>query len=180
MDGARRLLLAVLFGIALLEVQSFLSLTVLRPPYTPMLLLPLVVYYGLLSEVNVVRGMLVAFSCGYLADLFSGHGMSLNTFVLGASFLVARGLGARLFLRNVALRSAAAFVASTAAMAGGFALRELFEKRSPIPLTDSSGLTRAIVVSSLTTALFAPLVYSVVVRIEVAENARREEGGVAG
>lgn len=179
MESVTRSLLSILVCFALLALQSMVSVVVPLHPWAPNLLLPVVVYYGLLQEVNVVRGMVIAFASGYLLDLFGGSPMSLYTFVQCASFLVSRGLGLRLFLRNVAFQASFAFVASMAAQGAQHALRSLFEKATPFPIDDTRLTVSSMAAAATTTAIFAPLVFAIVARIESNEAQRRDDGSVS-
>lgn len=178
MESVTRSLLSIAVCFALLVLQSMISVEIPMHPWAPNLLLPIVVYYGLLQEVNVVRGMIIAFASGYLLDLFAGSPMSLYTFVQCASFLVARALGLRLFLRNVAFQASFAFVASIAAQGAEHALRALFEKAAPLATDDSRLVFSSMAASATTTAIFAPLVFAIVARIESSEAQRRDDGSV--
>src|ERR1700709_392610 len=85
-------------GVALLIVQSNLfrligRLHVAAAP--PSLLLPLVVFMGV-HEYSMARGAALAFSLGYLLDLFAAAPVGLFTFITVATFVVARAAGVRL------------------------------------------------------------------------------------
>lgn len=179
MESVIRSLQSIGVCFALLVLESMVSVVVPLHPWAPNLLLPIVVYYGLLQEVNVVRGMVVAFASGYLMDLFAGSPMSLHTFVQCASFLAARALGLRLFLRNAAFQASFAFVASLAAQGGEHALRALFEKPAPFEIHDAKRVFYGMVASATTTAIFAPFVFAIVARIESSEAGRRDDGSVS-
>jgi rod shape-determining protein MreD len=176
---ARSMLVGFGLCVGFFVVQLIASRFLPAYSWAPQLLLPVVVYYGLLQEVNIARGMMVAFVSGYLLDLFAGNPMSLHTFIQCATFLVARGLGLRLFLRNVVFQAALAFVASLAAQGTSFALRAIFEDNpSPFEATASTRLYEAMSASAIMTALAAPIVFAIVARIESTETARRDEGSV--
>ena len=178
MEPVRRVVLALLFATSLLFVSTFVS-TFVSHPYVPNLLLPVVVYYGLFAEVNVVRGTAIAFVAGNLLDVFAGSPMSLYTFLFCVSFLATRALGARLFLRNVAFQAAFIFFVALAVDAAAIAVRLLFELPLPFPVHERGRILRESAISALASALFAPFVYSVVARIEAVDTARKDGGGVA-
>jgi len=179
MESVTRSLLSIAVCFGLLVLQSMISVEIPLHPWAPNLLLPIVVYYGLLQEVNVVRGMAIAFASGYLLDLFGGSPMSLYTFVQCASFLVSRALGLRLFLRNVAFQASFAFVASLAAQGAEHALRALFEKAAPFTIDDSKLIASSMAASATTTAIFAPIVFAIIARIESSDVQRRDDGSVS-
>lgn len=178
MEPLRRTLATALLVLGLLFVTTFAS-TFVEYPYLPNLVLPVVVYYGLFAEVSVLRGIGVAFVSGNLLDVFAGSPMSLYTFLLSATFLATRALGARLFLRNVAFQSTFIFIVAVAVDSAALALRLLFELPLPFEALDGSRLLRETAISSLVTALSAPLLYLVVARIEQVEASRKEAGSVA-
>ncbi len=179
MDEFGRSLSVIGFCFVLLVLQSMFSTISPGPPWAPQLVLTVIVHYGLLQEVHLVRGMAIAFASGYLLDVFSGNPMSLHTFMQCASFLAARGLGLRLFLRNVPLQAVLAFVASLAAQGTSLAIRAIFEEsQSPFEAHDTQRVFLAMASSATTTAVLAPLVFAVVGRIESTETGRSEEGSV--
>lgn len=180
MDEIGRSLQAIGFCFVLLVLQSMASTVLPGYPWTPQLVLTVAVHYGLLQEVRIFRGMTIAFVCGYLLDLYAGNPMSLHTFMLSVSFLAARGLGLRLFLRNVAFQAGFAFVASLAAQGTSLALRTIFdESKNPFQAHDTQRVMLALLASATSTALLAPLVFAVIGRIESTETGKREDGAVA-
>lgn len=180
MDELGRSLAAIAFCFALLVAQSMASTVLPGHPWAPQLLLTVVVYYGLLQEVHLVRGMATAFVSGYLLDLFAGSPTSLHTFMLCASFLAARGLGLRLFLRNIAFQAALAFVASMAAQGASIAIRTIFEdSHTPFQANDTRRVVLAMVASATVTAVLAPAVFAVIARIESTDTGKRDDGSVS-
>src|SRR5271166_2990351 len=85
-------------GFALLIVQGNLFRFIGRlhvAGATPSLLLPLVVFMGV-HEYSIARGAALAFTLGYLLDVFAGAPVGLLTFITVATFVVARFAGVRL------------------------------------------------------------------------------------
>lgn len=179
LNAARASALVFGLGAAFFIVQAVASRFLPAYSWAPHLLLPVALYYGLLQDVNVARGMVVAFVSGYLLDLFAGNPLSLHTFMQCAAFLVARGLGLRLFLRNPVFQIALTFAASLATQGTAIALRAIFED-SPSPFESQGGghLFEAMSASAIMTALSAPVVFAIVGRIEATETTRREDGNV--
>ena len=179
MTFGRALGIVVGLGLGFFVVQSTASRFLPAYSWAPQLLLPVVLYYGLMQDVSLVRGMSVAFVSGYMLDLFAGNPMSLHTFIQCAAFLLARGLGLRLFLRNVAFQAALAFVASLATQGTAIALRAIFEEEStPFGTHASARLFEGLSASALMTALSAPIVFAIVARIESTDTTRRDDGSV--
>lgn len=168
-------LLQVLLGFALLIVQTAVETLVPMHDYAPNLLLPIAIYLGVSPEVPVVRGTLVGFTLGYLLDSFSGNPMGLHTFVMTASFLVARGAGLRLFPQGPAFQILLAFLMAIAFGATVLALRAIFEPPSyAIGETSPREIALALVRPALATAIASPLVFASVRRIEAIGGKRRE------
>jgi rod shape-determining protein MreD len=191
------------FGYLLLIVQSAIAAHIALHPLTPNLLLPIVIFLGVQPEVGLLRGALISFVLGYLLDEFCGSPMGLQTFVLVATFMVARGAGIRLFLRGALFQVGLVFTASI--LAGGtiLALRAIFSQPDPFPLqmpaggvagdivmfvTGTSledapligsvvGMTFMLIGSALITALFAPAIFSVTRRIDALRTRRRDTEG---
>ena len=91
----------------LLVLEAALGTLIPMHAFAPNLMLPIVIYLGVSPEVQIVRGALISFLLGYLLDSFCGNPMGLQTFVLAASFMVARGAGLRLFPQGLVLPDAA-------------------------------------------------------------------------
>lgn len=191
------------FGYLLLIVQSAIAARIALHPLTPNLLLPIVIFLGVQPDVGLLRGALISFVLGYLLDEFCGSPMGLQTFVLVATFMVARGAGIRLFLRGALFQVGLVFTASILAGSTILALRAIFSEPDPFPLempaggiagdvimwtTRASaehpplvggvvGMTFMLVGSALITALFAPAIFSVTRHIDALRARRRETEG---
>lgn len=190
----------LLFGFLLLVSQATLATYVSLHPFTPNLVLPMVIFLGVQPDVALLRGAMISFLLGYLLDEFCGSPVGLSTFVLVATFMVARGAGIRLFLRGSLFQIALVFVASI--LAGGtiLALRAIFSPPDPFPLEmPAAGLAGDLVAlfsgageddaprvgsvvgtatvlfgSALSTALCAPAIFAVMRRLDALETRRRE------
>jgi len=172
-----RNLLLIFLGLSLLILQAAFGTLVSTYSWTPNLLLPIVIYLGVLPDVHVVRGAAISFVLGYLLDSFCGSPMGLQTFILVSTFVVARFAGLRLFLRGPAFQIAMTFVIGV--LAGGtiLALSALFKLERPLPFAAEStwDTVRIMVVPAFTTALVAPLLFAVVRRIEGMSSRRRDD-----
>lgn len=165
MRGA--LLLGLGFG--LLVLQTALATLIPMHRFAPNPLLPIAIYLGVSAESPVVRGALLSFILGYLFDSFCGNPMGLQTFVLVASFLVARGAGQRLMPQGVAFQVLSTFLMAVLSGATVVALRAIFEEQSGLRTLDDpveSGMT--LVRTALTTAAISPVVFALTRRIEAA------------
>ncbi|UJR82798.1 rod shape-determining protein MreD [Sandaracinus amylolyticus] len=188
------------FGFLLLVLQASLAARVSLHPFTPNLVLPMVIFLGVQPDVGLLRGAALSFILGYLLDAFCGSPLGLSTFVLVATFMVARGAGIRLFLRGSLFQIALVFVASI--LAGGtiLALRAIFSPPDPFPLEmPASGLAGDLVAlftsragddaprvgsvvgtvttmlgSALATAVVAPAIFATMRRLDALETRRRD------
>ncbi len=193
------------FSFVLLVVQSALAARVSFHPFTPNLLLPIVIYLGVQQDVQLVRGAAIAFLLGFALDEFCGSPIGLFTFVMVATFMAARGAGIRLFLRGTLFQAGLVFLA--AMLAGGtvLALRAIFSRAEPFPLemppgggagdvvesfrSDGEpvslignvvGVAVTLVGSSAATALFARPIFAAVRRLDSMRARRRDAEAVPG
>ena len=175
------------FGLVLLVAQAALSTLMPLHPFVPNLLLPIVIYLGVDPDVQLVRGAVLTFVLGYFLDVVAGAPTGLFTFVLVATYLVARGAGLRLLLRSVPFQMGLVVVISIAANGVMLALVAIFAPPEAFPLVmPPSGMLGSAVrafagddalvgsyvatastlfASAFATALTAPLVFAVVRRI---------------
>ncbi|MBX3250072.1 MAG: rod shape-determining protein MreD [Myxococcales bacterium] len=167
----------LLLGLGLLVLESTVARLVPLHPFTPHLVLPIVLFLGVSPDVHLVRGAGLAFFLGYLLDVSTGNRMGLQTFVCVATFTLARGAGLRLFLRSPSFQIALTFV--IALLAGGttLALRAIFSPASPFPSRNALETSFVLAASALATGLAAPVVFGLVQRIE-ARLGRQQEADV--
>jgi rod shape-determining protein MreD len=153
-------------GAALLILQANLDRLIGRlhiPGAMPSLLLPLVVFMGV-HEYSMARGAALSFTLGYLLDVFIGAPLGLFTFITVATFVVSRAAGVRLAAQTLLTKIALAFV---------FAF---FQGILIVVLTAIFGVdparprSLAVLVPpfAVSTALFAPLVFSLAERVHAA------------
>ncbi len=176
------------FGLTLLVTQAALATLVPMHPFVPNLLLPIVIYLGVDPDVLLVRGAVLTFVLGYFLDVVGGAPTGLFTFVLVATYLVARGAGLRLLLRSVPFQMGLVAIISIATNGVMLALRAIFQPAEAFPLVmPANGMLGALVrfflgddalvgtyvttattllASAFATALAAPLVFAVVRRID--------------
>ncbi len=175
MPAAFRSAAPVALALVLRVVQWMLGTLFALHPFTPNLIVPIVIFLGVSPDVHLVRGAVVAFLVGYLLDVFGGNRMGLETFVCVATFLLSRSAGLRLFMRNPGLQMALVFV--VAILAGGtvLALRAIFSRPAPFPAGTALDTALAIGAPALATAVCAPLVFAAVQRIHSTAGQRREE-----
>lgn len=165
----------IALGFALLVMGAAAATFVPYHAIAPNMLLPVVIFLGVTHEVHIVRGAALSFVFGYLFDAFTGSPMGLMTFVLVATFIVARFAGLRLFLRGPVFQILLTFF--VAVLAGGtiLALRAIFERPAPFPAGTLEDHTLTLVIPAVTTALVSPLVFAAVRRIESLAVRKREE-----
>ncbi len=165
----------VVFGFSLLVAQTAAAMLVPTYGYVPNLILPIVIFLGVSPDVPMVRGTVVGFALGYLLDSFCGSPMGLHTFVMTASFMVARGAGLRLFPQGPAFQVLLAFLMTFAFGATVLALRAIFERPS-LSIGESTPRETAfsLLRPAVATAIFSPLVFAGARRIEAMGGKRRE------
>src|SRR5215204_372100 len=164
-------------GLALLIVQSNLFRVIGRlhiPGITPSLLLPLVVFMGV-HEYSIARGAALAFLLGYLLDLFAAAPVGLFTFITVATFVVARAAGVRLSAQTLLTKIALAFVFGLIEGVLIVALTAIFGGDAARP----RALALLVAPHAISTALFAPFVFSLAERVHQATVTvpRPGEGG---
>jgi rod shape-determining protein MreD len=187
------------FGLALLVAQAAIAAFVPLHPFAPCLLLPIVIYLGVDPDVELLRGVALAFVLGYFGDEIGGVPTGLTTFVLVATFLATRGAGIRLVLRGAPFQIGLTFAISIVASGTMLALRAIFQPPEAFPLVmppagpigalfrlflgegsrigNPVALASTMIASALATALAAPLVFAVVRRIEkISQRTRRSAG----
>ena len=174
-------LLLVAFGFLLLVLETALSTLLPMHGFAPNLMLPIAIYLGVSAESHILRGALISFMLGYLLDSFCGSPMGLQTFVLTASFMVARGTGLRLFPRGPAFQVLLTFLMAIGFGATVLSLRAIFEQPSVLGLNESARETViTLVQSAIATAVTSPLIFAGTRRIISIGALKREEQTVAG
>lgn len=163
-------------GFFLLVAQATFTTLVHVHPFTPNLLLPVVIYLGVSQDVELPRGAALSFVFGYLLDSFGGSPMGLHTFVLVAVFLLARGAGFSLFLRGPLFQIGLTFAVGLLAGGTVLALRAIFEQRPPFPAGGPLHSVLSLLAPSFITALLAPIVFLAVRRIDALAVRRPSEG----
>ena len=164
-------------GLLLLIVQAVLATLVPLYAMAPNPLLPIVIYLGISSEVSIARGALLSFALGYMLDAFVGMPIGPYTFVLVAAFLGARSAGLRLFPRGAGFQAVLTFLISLVAGGTVLALLSMFDPRRSEPFA-TGGLRANLLVcagSAVLTASLAPMLFSLVRRIEAWSRDAAEE-----
>jgi hypothetical protein len=192
------------FAIACLTAQSALGVLLPTYPFSPNLILPIVMFLGGSPEISVVRGGSLALVFGWALDEFCGAPMGLSTAVMVATYLASRGAVHQVSLRGTSFQIGLTF--AIALLSGGsiLALRTIFAPQEAFPLTlPADGIARDVLsfltgtgesdapragsaveigltlaASALATALLAPVQFSLLRRIE-ALGTRGRQGGEA-
>lgn len=158
--------LFVALGLFLLTAQAALATLVPMHTFAPNLVLPIVICLGVSADVAMVRGASISFVLGYLLDAFCGNPMGLATFVMVAAFMVSRGAAFRLFPHGPLFSALLTFGMGMLTGFAMLALRAVFEKQAEL-LTYEPGRTAQILAqSAASTALFSPLIFAIVRRID--------------
>ncbi|MGE0785115.1 MAG: rod shape-determining protein MreD [Sandaracinaceae bacterium] len=165
----------VVLGLLLLVSQAAVGVLFPLNDWAPNLVLPIVIYLGVANDIPVVRGAALSFVLGYLLDSFCGSPMGLATFVMVASFLIARGAGLNLFMRGPLLQSVITFAFALAAGGAVIALRAIFEPPAPFPLESVTDTVVALVLGAAVTGAFASPLFVLIRRIDALLVRGREE-----
>lgn len=173
-----RNLALVAFGFLLLLVETTGAALLPIHPWWPSTLLAVVIYLGVSQEVPLLRGAALSFVFGYLMDSFCGSPMGLETFVTVATFMLARAVRLRLLLRGTLFQVFMTFVITSLAGGTTLALRAIFERSEPFPLTDARPSLFAIFAPAVTTALLAPFLFTIAQRIDALARRRTSEEAV--
>jgi rod shape-determining protein MreD len=169
-------LLLLLTGFSLLVVQAAVGSVVDLGVLMPNPLVPMVMYLGMAPDVSLGRGAVLSFLLGLLMDSFCGNAMGLLTFVLVATFLVARGAGFRLLMRGRVSQVMITAAVALVGYASVVALRGIFRAPPPLEASNVRHVTLSIVASALSTGALAPFLFQVVRRIDALR--RREDSTV--
>ena len=166
-------------GVALMVLQSNLYRLVARLHVTgamPSLLLPLVVFMGV-HEYSMARGAALAFTLGYLMDVFSAAPLGLFTFITVATFIVSRAAGVRLAAQTLLTKVALALVFALVQGILIVVLTAIFGNDA----VRSRALAFLVLPHAVATALCAPFVFSLAERLHAATitlpGASGAEGG---
>lgn len=148
-----------LAGLDGLSIGSF-NASVFVHGATPSLMLPFVVYLGI-HEPSMARGALLSCGLGWGLDILGGGPAFLFRFTMVAIWWISRAASTRVSTQSAVMRIPLAFVASLAQSAIVLTLLAIFgaDNRRPLELT-SLILPRAV-----STALFAPFVFSLAHRL---------------
>lgn len=166
-------------GFVLLVLQTAVATLVDYHTFTPHLLLPITIFLGVNQDIPIIRGAAVAFILGYFLDAFCGSPMGLQTFMLVATFMVARSAGIRLFLQGVLFQVILTFAIGLIAGGTLLALHAIFRTVSPFPAADYRYSARVLIQSSLVTALITPFVFKALQKIKGWLTQRTDEGPAA-
>jgi rod shape-determining protein MreD len=157
-------------GVALLVIQSnlFRVVELLErwmsiSGLTPSLLLPLVVFMGV-HEYSMARGAALAFTLGYLLDVFAGAPVGLFTFITVATFVVARAAGVRLAAQTLITKIGLALVFALVQRILIIVLTAIFGNDPARPLA----LAKLIAPHAIATAVCAPFVFAIAERLHAA------------
>lgn len=168
-------LLQLAFGFALLVLQSSAAVLIGTHAYAPNLVLPITIFLGVSPDVQLGRGAAMALTLGYFLDLFSGNRMGLATFLMVATYIVARAAGLRLVLRGPLFQVLLTFLVSLLVGGAGMALSVVFEPASPFEVGGALSTGLDLLGPAIVTAITAPLIFAPAQRIEALGSRRRED-----
>lgn len=170
-------LVLLLLGFFLIMVQGALGAVIDLGVLMPNPVLPIVIYLAMAPDIALARGAILSFALGFLVDSATGNAMGLFTFVLQASYLVARGAGFRLLMRGRVSQMLITGAVSAAGSITLIALRSIFRPAVQVSFPNLRHTALAVFASALATGLLAPLIYQLVRRVD--QLRRRDEGAAA-
>jgi cell shape-determining protein MreD len=153
-------------GVALLILQGNLFRFIDRlhvPGAIPSLLLPLIVFMGV-HEYSMARGAALSFTLGYLLDVFAAAPLGLFTFITVATFVVSRAAGVRLAAQTLITKVALALVFGLVEGILVVVLTAIFGNDP----ARARALAMLIPTHAVSTAIFAPFVFSLAERVHAA------------
>jgi rod shape-determining protein MreD len=139
---------------------------------TPSLVLPLVLYLGIV-EPSMTRGASLAFGLGWVLDLLGGGPAFLFRFTLVAVWGLCRTLSSRVSVQSLASRIPLAFAGSLLESAIILTLLAIFGADSQRPID----LGSQVLPHAISTALFSPLGFSLAHRMQIEARLAGEGAG---
>jgi rod shape-determining protein MreD len=126
-------------------------------------------------EYSMARGAALAFTLGYLLDVFAAAPLGLFTFITVATFVVSRAAGVRLAAQTLLTKIALALVFGLTQGVLIVVLTAIFGNDAARP----RALAVLVLPHAVSTALFAPFVFSLAERLHAATITvpRPGEGG---
>jgi hypothetical protein len=153
----------------LLLVSALSAVSPLAYPWVVGLHIPCVIYLGVSRSVPLLYGSAMSFGIGYLADVFSGSPMSLQTMGAMVTFTLVRVAGLRVYARGRVFQLLLNFAITAVVSALLTVLEALFDKPAPFSVVLVSRDAAAIGAYSLLTALATPVVFWLLKSTHVAE-----------
>jgi cell shape-determining protein MreD len=126
-------------------------------------------------EYSMARGAALAFTLGYLLDIFAAAPVGLFTFITVATFIVSRAAGVRLAAQTLLTKIALAFVFALLQGILIVILTAIFGGDAARP----RALALLVPPHAIATAIFAPFIFSLAERVHAATVTvpRPGEGG---
>ncbi len=171
--GLRRVLLLIVFGYSLLLLQSALPNGFPPHPWTPMLVVPIVVALGIAPKVHPIEGAAIAFVLGYLLDLLSANPIGLHTFAMVSVFLLSRLIASRVSVRGRLFELVLTAIMTSLAVVVVVGLRQLFS--ADISVVSWRPTFEAAAASALATVVVAPFILIAAERISAGSQRRPDE-----
>jgi rod shape-determining protein MreD len=133
-----------------------------RPPVTPNLVLPLVIFVGV-HEASMTRGAFLAFVLGYAVDLQGSAPIGMFTFVFVALWWLAKIAGIRLTSQTLLTKVTLAFAFAVVEAMFVLVLLAIFGSDPQRPVE----IAKRLVPHAVGTALAAPLVFYLAERLHL-------------
>lgn len=151
-------LILVALGLLLLIVQAALSIWLPLDDYIPNLVLPIIVYLGMSSQISLAKGSALSFALGYLVDSACALPLGLQTLTTVSSFIIARNAGARLLPKGPLSLGLLTFLTALLSGAILLSLRAIFEPPPPFDSAATGNSLGTLLRHAFATALCGPLV----------------------
>lgn len=159
MSGRRAVVFTLVTWLGLIVTSSLQELSPWRVA-TPEIALLVVLYLGLGGRGTTAGHVAVALCIGYLADLFAGAPKGLESLTLGVAMVLARAMSSRL---DVATPWHTLVIAAVAALGHALVLLGL---SSTMYGGDATAALRLVPSTVVTTAVVAPFVFSLLLRVD--------------
>lgn len=161
--------IVILTGFVLIALQAVLHQWVPLRTFTPDLVLPFILYLGII-DFGAARGAALAFVLGYILDASSGSPVGVHLFVMPATYLLYRFIHHKLLFTGTVFQIAMTFAASITMNLMIVGMRSLFERS----IMSWTMIVWTLLLHALFTALCSPAIFWLGSRL-IPESPKRTE-----
>jgi rod shape-determining protein MreD len=159
----------ILTGFVLIAIQAVLHQWVPASFFTPDLVLPFVLYLGII-DFGAARGTALAFVLGYILDASSGSAVGVHLFVMPATYLLFRFWYHKLLFTGTVFQIAMTFAASITMNLMIVGMRTLFERS----ILSWTMIIWTLLFHALSTAICSPAIFWLGSKL-IPESPKRKE-----